>query len=190
MPKVSSFNRIWWAWPSWLRRQIVALKIVGSNPIVHPIKKNTHLGVLFYGMDKRWDSKDKSHTMRGVCIAAGWTAATPYFCDSKRQRAPSSTPLSIHESPLSPTMEPERQNRHDQSGSCRKTSLFQRYLVFVPKIFNYILCFDSICSQKLLRYTRKPGVKTKHRCGGIVLPLPAALLQNLFRQLPRRCIRR
>ena len=31
-------NRIWWIWPSWLRRQIVALKIVGSSPIIHPIK--------------------------------------------------------------------------------------------------------------------------------------------------------
>ena len=30
-------NRIWWIWPSWLRRQIVALKIVGSSPIIHPI---------------------------------------------------------------------------------------------------------------------------------------------------------
>ena len=27
----------WWVWPSWLRRQIVVLKIVGSNPITHPI---------------------------------------------------------------------------------------------------------------------------------------------------------
>ena len=33
-----SANRIWWVWPSWLRRQIVALKIVGSSPIIHPIK--------------------------------------------------------------------------------------------------------------------------------------------------------
>lgn len=24
-------------WPSWLRRQIVALKIEGSNPFIHPI---------------------------------------------------------------------------------------------------------------------------------------------------------
>ena len=31
-------KRIWWIWPSWLRRQIVALKIVGSSPIIHPIK--------------------------------------------------------------------------------------------------------------------------------------------------------
>ena len=30
-------KRIWWIWPSWLRRQIVALKIVGSSPITHPI---------------------------------------------------------------------------------------------------------------------------------------------------------
>lgn len=29
-------NRIWWIWPSRLRRQIVALKIVGSSPIIHP----------------------------------------------------------------------------------------------------------------------------------------------------------
>ena len=33
-----SANQIWWVWPSWLRRQIVALKIVGSSPIIHPIK--------------------------------------------------------------------------------------------------------------------------------------------------------
>ena len=40
-PGVPSFsaNIIWWVWPSWLRRQIVALKIVGSSPIIHPIKK-------------------------------------------------------------------------------------------------------------------------------------------------------
>lgn len=33
----SANKRIWWIWPSWLRRQIVALKIVGSSPIIHPI---------------------------------------------------------------------------------------------------------------------------------------------------------
>ncbi len=32
-------NTIWWVWPSWLRRQIVALKIVGSSPIIHPRKE-------------------------------------------------------------------------------------------------------------------------------------------------------
>ena len=26
----------WWVWPSWLGRQIVALEVVGSNPITHP----------------------------------------------------------------------------------------------------------------------------------------------------------
>ena len=26
----------WWIWPSWLRRQIVVLKIVGSIPTIHP----------------------------------------------------------------------------------------------------------------------------------------------------------
>ena len=31
---------IWWMWRSWLARQIVALKAVGSNPIIHPILKN------------------------------------------------------------------------------------------------------------------------------------------------------
>ena len=27
---------MWWVWPSWLRRQIVVLKIVGSIPTIHP----------------------------------------------------------------------------------------------------------------------------------------------------------
>lgn len=27
----------WWVWPSWLGRQIVALEVVGSTPITHPI---------------------------------------------------------------------------------------------------------------------------------------------------------
>ena len=45
-------NRIWWIWPSRLRRQIVALKIVGSSPIIHP-RKDTRLdafksGISFY----------------------------------------------------------------------------------------------------------------------------------------------
>ena len=31
--------QIWWMWRSWLARQIVALKAVGSNPIIHPILK-------------------------------------------------------------------------------------------------------------------------------------------------------
>ena len=88
-------------------------------------------------------------------------------------------------------MEPQRQKTgmtcFDHAG---KFTFFQRYLVFVPKYFYNILCFDSIRRQKLLRYSRKPGVKTQHRSGGVILPLPAALLQNLFRQLPRRCIRR
>ena len=26
----------WWVWPSWLRRQIVALEIEGSSPFTHP----------------------------------------------------------------------------------------------------------------------------------------------------------
>ena len=46
-------NCIWWIWPSWLRRQIVALKIVGSSPIIHPIKNKHPFRVLiFYGI--RW----------------------------------------------------------------------------------------------------------------------------------------
>ena len=28
----------------------MALKVVGSNPIIHPIKKDTQPGVFFYGM--------------------------------------------------------------------------------------------------------------------------------------------
>ena len=28
--------RAWWVWPSWLRRQIVALEIEGSSPFTHP----------------------------------------------------------------------------------------------------------------------------------------------------------
>ena len=28
--------RIWWVWPSWLARQIVALEVIGSTPIYHP----------------------------------------------------------------------------------------------------------------------------------------------------------
>lgn len=27
----------WWVWPSWLRRQIVALEIEGSSPFTHPM---------------------------------------------------------------------------------------------------------------------------------------------------------
>ena len=30
-------TQAWWMWPSWLRRQIVVLEIVGSTPIIHPI---------------------------------------------------------------------------------------------------------------------------------------------------------
>ena len=29
----------WWDWRSWLARQVVALKAVGSNPISHPKQK-------------------------------------------------------------------------------------------------------------------------------------------------------
>ena len=35
-------------WPSWLRRQIVALKIVGSSPIIHPIKTGDIFGYLLF----------------------------------------------------------------------------------------------------------------------------------------------
>ena len=34
-------NLIRWDWRSWLARQVVALKAVGSNPISHPNKKRT-----------------------------------------------------------------------------------------------------------------------------------------------------
>ena len=40
---------IWWMWPSWLRRQIVALKTVGSSPIIHPMKKAPLRGAFFMG---------------------------------------------------------------------------------------------------------------------------------------------
>ena len=43
-----SANLIRWIWPSRLRRQIVALKIVGSSPIIHPIKNGyLRVSVLF-----------------------------------------------------------------------------------------------------------------------------------------------
>ena len=62
-------NQIWWAWPSWLRRQIVALKIVGSNPIVHPIKITPSIGwCYFFWNSRRWDSKDQSHTPVGCAL--------------------------------------------------------------------------------------------------------------------------
>ena len=32
----------WWDWRSWLARQVVALKAVGSSPISHPRKKEKH----------------------------------------------------------------------------------------------------------------------------------------------------
>ena len=35
-------------WPSRLRRQIVALKIVGSSPIIHPIKTGGIFGYLLF----------------------------------------------------------------------------------------------------------------------------------------------
>ena len=64
-----SAKQIWWAWPSWLRRQIVALKIVGSNPIVHPIKITpSEWMVLFLWERTRWDSKDQSHTPVGCAL--------------------------------------------------------------------------------------------------------------------------
>ena len=45
----------WWDWRSWLARQVVALKAVGSNPISHP-KKNTENSVLgiFLSNPKDW----------------------------------------------------------------------------------------------------------------------------------------
>lgn len=29
-------SKLWWVWPSWLGRQIVALETKGSNPFTHP----------------------------------------------------------------------------------------------------------------------------------------------------------
>ena len=34
-----SWRAIWWVWPSWLGRQIVALEIMSSTLITHPSKK-------------------------------------------------------------------------------------------------------------------------------------------------------
>ena len=36
-PDRSGLESKYGGWPSWLRRQIVALKIEGSNPFIHPI---------------------------------------------------------------------------------------------------------------------------------------------------------
>ena len=38
---------MWWVWPSWLRRQIVVLKIVGSIPTIHPTIFKKCLALLF-----------------------------------------------------------------------------------------------------------------------------------------------
>ena len=46
--KCNQHNRIWWIWPSRLRRQIVALKIVGSSPIIHPRKTGDIFGYLLF----------------------------------------------------------------------------------------------------------------------------------------------
>ena len=32
----------WWVWPSRLRHQVVALEIVGSNPITHPTRPSSY----------------------------------------------------------------------------------------------------------------------------------------------------
>ena len=37
-------------WPSWLRRQIVALKIVGSSPIIHPMKKGQAVWLVLFSV--------------------------------------------------------------------------------------------------------------------------------------------
>ena len=37
-------------WPSWLRRQIVALKIVGSSPIIHPMKKGQAFWLVLFSV--------------------------------------------------------------------------------------------------------------------------------------------
>ena len=59
---VFQHNFIWWIWPSWLRRQIVALKIVGSSPIIHPIKQRHPIGMpLFYGMDIGLERRKRKH---------------------------------------------------------------------------------------------------------------------------------
>ncbi len=39
---------VWWDWRSWLARQVVALKAVGSNPISHPMKKALALASAFF----------------------------------------------------------------------------------------------------------------------------------------------
>ena len=36
---IYAVDKIRWDWRSWLARQVVALKAVGSNPISHPMKK-------------------------------------------------------------------------------------------------------------------------------------------------------
>ena len=57
-----------------------------------PHKNNTiHRMVLFLWNLVNDGIRKTNRTQSGMCIAAGWTAATPYFCDSKRQ-TPSSTP--------------------------------------------------------------------------------------------------
>ena len=62
VPTLIQRNFIWWIWPSWLRRQIVALKIVGSSPIIHPIKQRHPIGMpLFYGMDIGLERRKRKH---------------------------------------------------------------------------------------------------------------------------------
>ena len=57
----------------------MALKVVGSNPIIHPIKIRPILsdGSYFYPVMR--DSKDSMQQSGGLLLVPGWTGTTPYI---------------------------------------------------------------------------------------------------------------
>ena len=52
-------------WPSWLGRQIVALKVMGSNPIIHPI---------YAGMAELADALDLGSSVPDVRVQVSLSA--------------------------------------------------------------------------------------------------------------------
>ena len=81
VPTLIQHNFIWWIWPSWLRRQIVALKIVGSSPIIHPTKEKHPLAgaFLLWNPVHNWTRKGVKKQSGGLFLARGRVPlSTPY----------------------------------------------------------------------------------------------------------------
>ena len=172
----------------------MALKIVGSSPIIHPTKiRHPCRGALFL-----WNGY---RTRKDVKKTVQWSVFSPW------ERPWFSYYFSIKWLiPFYPALIAQAATGCEKCmnyvfrGDAADRLLFIRvgkggsgmypHISLFFHFFNHILCFDIFFAHNVLCCGQAGGAQTNNRCRCVVFCAPTALLQNFRRQLPRRRVRR